>query len=120
MYDNLTDEGKKNVLTHSLYAVLGANATSQHLLNRFTKEFEKQCQLEVSKGNTKQNTKDYTSLNEQEKKKIITEMKKRSSTFKDIYNYYRHKQMGVREIARKLGVNPGTVSRILKKIKELT
>lgn len=119
MYDNLTDEAKKNVLTHTLQTVLGTNVTNQFIVNRFAAEFEKQCKLEASQGNTKKYTKDYTSLSKTEKKKIINQMKKRSSTFSEIYIYYRHSNMGVREIARKLNVNAGTVSRVLKKIREL-
>lgn len=117
MYDNLNEIGKLNVLTHTLKTVLGANATSQFLATKFMKEFERQCKLECKAGNTKK--KDYSSLNEFEKKKIINTMKKRSSTFKQIYNYYRHTNKGTREIARELRVNAGTVSKIMNKINEL-
>lgn len=116
MYDNLTDEGKKNVLTHSLYAVLGANATSQHIVNKFKAEFEKQCQLEAGKGNIKK--KDYTRLSYNEKLREIKKLKK-NKAFREIYTYYQHTNMSCRSIAKKINVSASTVSRILNKIREL-
>lgn len=119
MYDNLTEEEKKNVLTHTLQIVLGANATKQFIVNKFKAEFEKQCKIVAAAKKTKKNIKEYKNLTTLEKKKKIAEMKKRSKIFKDIYIYYQHTNMSCRAIAKKLNVNVSTVSRILKKIQEL-
>lgn len=116
MYNNLTDEAKKNVLTHTLQTVLGAVATSQFIVNKFKAEFERQCQLEARKGNIKK--KDYTKLSSDERLREIKRLKK-NKAFREIYNYYQHKNMSCRSIAKKINVSASTVSRILNKIREL-
>lgn len=117
MYDNLTDEAKKNVLTHTLQTVLGAVATSQFIVNKFKAEFERQCQLEARKGNIKK--KDYTKLSSDERLREIKRLKK-NKAFREIYNYYQHTNMSCRAIAKKINVSASTVSRILNRIKALT
>ena len=117
MYDNLTDEAKKNVLTHTLQTVLGANATSQFIVNKFKAEFENQCKQEAGAGHIKK--KDYTSLSSDERLREIKRLKK-NKAFKEIYNYYQHTNMSCRTIAKKINVSASTVSRILNRIKALT
>lgn len=117
MYDNLTDEAKKNVLTHTLQTVLGANATRQFIVNKFKAEFERQCKLEARTGHIKK--KDYTSLSSDEKAREIKKLKK-NKTFREIYTYYQHANMSCRSIAKKINVSASTVSRILNRIKALT
>lgn len=116
MYDNLTDEAKNNVLTHTLQTVLGAAATSQFIVNKFKAEFERQCKLEAGAGHIKK--KDYTSLSNDERLREIKRLKK-NKAFREIYTYYQHTNMSCRAIAKKIKVSPSTVSRILNKISML-